>query len=283
MDTNWAEFKQAIASIAAASQDASQFLKNIDEMRAVATAANVEDRLDTHIGEPSSTQLAKIQQMTGIESDASEWLVVPYLASDNFVDKGYRRWHLSSLAQFAAGFVGRENILDHNWYEVDSGIGFIFDALLIQQDDCDEETLSGYNFGEYNRKILEKEGYCWLYLCAAIPAQSETADKIRKRIYNDCSTGSSLESPFMLCPNCSEQKGRDVSFWERDKNGDYVCPHLVPTKWGKTFVSMYGSGEPEPNWADYAVLGAAVNKPVEHSLCRSGALPAARIIREKIV
>jgi hypothetical protein len=234
--------------------------------------------LDLHIGEPTAVQLKKINALLGgEETEAKDWLVVPYMASNNLVDHDYRRWHISTMFQFATQFIGKPNILDHSQYKAESGVGFIFQALVVQDKTAPAAVVNGGGFGKLNKKIIAEEGYVWLYLASAIPAGTEAATRIKARRYNSCSTGSLVKDPFLVCPNCSAEKGREVTFYETTEDGKYVCPHLVPSSWAKQFVAMY---DEKVNFADYAIFGGLTNEPVEHSICVAGALPAAQIIRE---
>ena len=198
-----------------------------------------DDDLDTHIGTPSESQFKAIQQLTNSETSAEDWMVVPFVASNNLVDLGYRRWHPNVLRQMAQGFVGRPHILDHDWYDSESAVSFIFDVKLINDSDTDSKTVEMGGFGDYNREIIEKEGYTWVYMCAAIAKTHDAADAISTRRYNDCSTGSILNQPRMICPNCSKEHGREVDFYERDKNNEYVrIENLIDQSRGKNFRPM---------------------------------------------
>ncbi|EKU98028.1 hypothetical protein Lepto7375DRAFT_7287 [Leptolyngbya sp. PCC 7375] len=234
------------------------------------------DELDTHIGTPTESQFKAIQQLTNSETSAEDWMVVPFTASNNLVDLGYRRWHQNVLRQMAQGFVGRPHILDHDWYDSESAVSFIFDVKLINDSGTDSKTVEMGGFGDYNKEIIENEGYTWVYMCAAIAKTHDAAEAIRTRRYNDCSTGSILNQPRMICPNCTRDKGREVDFYETDKNGDYVCPHLIPSR----FMFWLFGDDPDVEFADYAILDAVHHEAVELSSCTRGALPAASVCRD---
>ena len=131
-------------------------------------------------------------------------------------------------------------------------------------------------FGKLNKKVINKEGHIWLYLCAAVPRTSRAVAAIENRVYGDCSTGSILNNGYELCPNCSEEMGRDVGIYELDEDDNYVCPHTPPSRFMHMLASYYGL---EINFADYVIRGGDSNKAVELSNCIQGQLPAASILR----
>ena len=255
-------------------QEVLQKLSNeLSEPTLNANSVATTEGLDLHIGEPTESQLKKIKELTGVESSAEEWMVVPIHASNNLVDLGYRRWHKNILEQMAATFIGRPHILDHEWYESECAVSFIFDCQLVTGTPTDEIMQMG-GFEEYNRKIVEKEGYHWLFMNVAISNNHEAAEAIRSRRYNDCSTGSMLTNPEYICPNCSDDLGREVSFNETDDNKRYICPHFIPSR----FAFRLFDGD-DIKFADYAILNADHHDAIEISSVVTGALPAASVIR----
>lgn len=253
------------------------FEKVIQELsKSTVITSNVatKETLDLHIGTPSDTQFKKIQALTGVESSPEEWMVVPLHASNNLVDLGYRRWHKNVLEQMANTFVGRPHILDHEWYDSEYAVSFIFDCQLVTSEPTDELLQMG-GFEEYNKKIVEKEGLHWVFMNVAVSKNHDAAEAIASRRYNDCSTGSILTNPKYICPNCSEDLGRDVSFHEKDDNGRYICPHMIPSR----FAFWLYDGD-DVKFADYAILNADHHEAVEISSCIRGALPGASVIRE---
>ena len=235
------------------------------------------DQLTGQITSPTASQVKVINQLIGWESSADEWLVVPYMASNNLVDFDYRRWHRDAIVGMGLTFKGRPLIFDHAWGDSEKAAAFIFESKLVTEESTTKDILNGGGFAKFNREIIKDEGYIWLYLAAAVPKDSDTAEAILSRRYNDCSTGSMLRQPTLYCPNCSKQKGRMVSFYEKDKNDDYVCPHLIPSNFMFYLVSMYGIDDAE--FADYAILSGEYHEAVELSNCNRGALPAASVLR----
>jgi hypothetical protein len=243
-----------------------------------------EETLDLHIGVPTSKQLQMINELIGTESSADEWLVVPFQASNCTIDYSLRRWHPSTTLQLAMTAIGRPILLDHLWGDSRASVGTIFDSKIIIDSTAPEDVIKAGGYEEYNREIVEQEGYQWLYLCAAIARNSEAAEGILTRRHQDCSTGSVLSEPFMICPDCTKEHGREVSFYEqtRDAKGKaaFTCNHLIPSKWMLDMVAMYGEDGEEFNFARYCTLGGMRNEMIETSLCNRGALPAASIIRQ---
>lgn len=241
-----------------------------------------DDELDTHIGEPSPKQLSMINKLIGRESEASEWLVVPFMASNCNPDYSLRAWHRDTPIKLGLTAIGRPILLDHLWGDSRAAVGTIFDAKAVVDYEVSDEILDAGGFRELTEEIVKTEGYRWLYICAAIPRNSETADNIRNRIHSDCSTGSTLSSPYMICPTCSKEHKRDVSFYEKVKGikgEEFLCNHLIPSKAMFDMIALYGEEDAEYNFAPYCILGGDRNEMIELSICNRGALPAASIIR----
>jgi hypothetical protein len=247
-----------------------------------------DDGLDLHIGIPTSKQFETISKMTAIESSPEDWVVVPFHASNSCIDYSLRRWHRNTAIQMGLTMVGRPILMDHDWSSAKNSAagGFIFDAKVIIEPEAPEEVLRGGGYEEYNREIVAQEGYQWLYLCAAFSKTADAAEGIKSRKFNDCSTGSVLSKPYMICPDCSQEHGRDVSFFEKSSDAKgkstFTCNHLVPSKWMLDMVAMYGEDGEEFNFAKYCILGGERNEGIELSLCNRGALPAASVIRQAV-
>lgn len=256
-------------------------MTNTELLEALTKALNPEDQPEVRaiqetIEEPTTAQLSTINELIGRESSAEEWLIVPYMASNNFVDVDYRRWHKNALVGMGLTYKGRPLILDHAWGNSDKTVSFIFDAKLVTDEQTSNSILNAGGFAKFNKQILKNEGYVWLYLAAAVAKTSDAADAIMNRQYQDCSTGSDLQGAYMICPNCSEVKGREVTFTERDKNDEYICPHDIPSRFMHRIAQVYGI---DANFADYATLNGVHHEAVELSNCIRGALPAAGILR----
>ena len=234
-------------------------------------------QLTGQITNPTSAQLRKINEMVGWTSSAEDWIIVPYQASNNLVDFDYRCWHRDAIVGMGLTYPGRPLIFDHAQYDSEKSAAFILESKLVTDESTDKKTLNGGGFGKYNREIIRDQGYIWLYLSAAVPVHSDTAEGILSRRYNDCSTGSILRGAILYCPNCSKDKGREVSFYEKDKNDEYVCPHLIPSNFMFWLVEAYGIEDAD--FADYAILTGNYHEAVELSNCNRGALPMASIWR----
>jgi Sec-independent protein translocase protein TatA len=246
-----------------------------------------EDGLDTHIGEPTPKQLEKINNLLGRESEASEWTVCAFYASNNFIDLSLRRWSESTMYQMAMTAVGRPHLIDHDWSRTESSIGFVFDAKVVKDKYAPEDVIKAGGYEKFNREILEEEGHVWLYLNCAIASTHEAAEDIKARRKSDGSTGSILNRPYMLCPNCSREHGRPVSFMEKEydpqaKKEVYTCPHNIPSTFILNLLETYGEDIESFNFADYVTLGAVDHQFVEMSSVNRGALPAVKIIRGEI-
>lgn len=232
--------------------------------------------LNFKMGKPSPEQLAKINSYLDYESTADEWFVCCFRASDNFVNRSHRKWHMNVLRQMEKDFLGEVLMLDHDWYSSESAIGFLFDSRMLTTSDADEDIINSPGREQYNRQILQEEGYCSVYLMGAIHSEMiSIIEGIKTRRLNDVSTGGLLSGIRFICPNCSREYGRDVSFNERDGKS-YVCPHLMPSQWSKLFFE--DEDDEDYQLADYVVLDGT-HDSVELSIVQSGNLPAAMVMR----
>lgn len=230
------------------------------------------------LGEPSKSDLSAIASFVGHEVQGDDWFMVSFHASDNLINRSWRRWHQNVLRQMADYYPGCPLIVDHNWAEVEDAVGFITAANLVtdpnpsndyfKRPDPDENRL--------NRKIVKAEGLTVLYLTAAIPRSlSEVVQGVEFRRLHCCSTGGLLSNIRMICPNCSEKHGREVTFTERDKQGEYVCPHEIPWMGSRLFAD---ESESSIEQADYLWLDGTKDV-VELSFCQTGNLPLAGVMR----
>lgn len=229
---------------------------------------------DLHMGEPTADQLAKINALTGEEWSASDWFVCAWYASDNLVDHSRSRWHLNVLQQMTATQTGKVLIKNHDWRNVDTSVGFAFDAALIVDDNPDPKVINTM-FADHNQKIVDSMGLVRMIVWTALSSDNPAVEGLKRRRLNDCSTGGTMNNIKEYCPNCTEEKGREVSFWEVDKEGDYICPHIPPYP----FLLMWYGDDPDMNWADYIVIDGQYES-VELSIVQSGCLPAAEVVRE---
>ena len=145
--------EQLLAAIEGIRSAIADLQKGVVEVRAV---EDEETDLDTHIGEPTPKQLKEINTLISRESEAEEWLVVPYRASDNLVDLDYQKWHPSAVAMMGMTFKGRPLMLDHAWGNSDKAFAFIFDSKLIQEESASRDILNAGGFEKLNKKIINK-------------------------------------------------------------------------------------------------------------------------------
>jgi hypothetical protein len=234
-------------------------------------------------GKPTPDQLDKINQMTGRDSKAEEWYVIPFKASDNLVSRSMRQWHGDVLNQMTDQLKGRPLIVDHNWDNVGDSVGHIFDCVMTNATSAPQSVWDQPGKADLNRAIIAKEGYKAVYCLACVGSDMQNViDGIESRRLNDCSTGGLLSNIQMLCPNCSDDKGREVSFTEKNKNGEYTCPHMIPSQ----YSGMYSSDDDDPDvddlgqtrYADYMTLNGVFDG-IELSIVQAGNLPAASVVR----
>jgi hypothetical protein len=245
------------------------------------------DPIRTTIGEPDDRQLKKIIELTGIESSASDWVVAGIHASNSALDRSGRRWGIRALTLLGMDFVGKPLITDHLWNQVESSRGIVISSALCKEDASivPDDMLSGAGAEEFNKEIIQKEGFHWLYLCVAVPRDSTGAKLLETRAYQSVSTGSILFDPYLRCPNCERtSNGKEVrmdtyTIDPKTKQVTYDCPHLA----GSPFLrSLIGSAEYDAmNFSDYVILDCSGTSAVEISACQAGCLPRAQFLRNQ--
>lgn len=237
-----------------------------------------------NLGEPTEAQLKQIIKLTGTLSEPKDWLVVNFHSSNNIIDLQQRRWSADVLLQMGLDSIGSVILCNHLWQDVEASRGFIFSSAIVTDRDVSEDMLKGAGFEDLNREIVREEGLVWLHQSAAFPANSETANAITQRVFQKVSTGSILHDPVLICPTCSREHGRDVSFMDTtvDAKGNlsYLCPHLVPSPILRQIIPP--DEYEQMNFAPFATLTARDSSFVELSLCVQGCLPAAGVLRPAV-
>jgi len=215
------------------------------------------------VGTPSDAQLSLIQRQApkGVIYHAENFVSVPILVSHNFMSHSNGVWHSDSLEAMARLFPGHPIALDHNWDEVESAVGFIYDAFTIRTIDAPINILNAADYFDVNRQILAKDGFIALILQAAFPVASAAAMAIGESRARYVSTGG-LASRETTCPHCN------TSF------DDPLCPHDEPHP-----LTLYFYGDdPSFNFATHYIRGQFL-AAIESSLVVMGNLPGAEILR----
>jgi hypothetical protein len=219
-----------------------------------------------YMGTPIPEDLDKIKSLTKQEWEADEWFIVPLRASDNLVSRNYKVWHDNVLEQMPQQLIGKSLLKNHDWDNVENSTGFILDAFLAN------DSLPEYSQDKMykNLSFIKDKGYKCVYCIAAIHAsKAQDIMDIKTMRISKCSTGGVLSEVDIICPNCSAEYGREVSFFEIDEYGNYICPHQIP--------GGYDYDE-DDELADYAIWNGVFDG-VELSLVVCGNLFKAEIIR----
>ena len=211
---------------------------------------------------------------TSYKSD-DEFCLFTILASDNLVNRSYRKWHQTLLRDICEQSIGVPFLLNHDWDDAEEIIGIVVNTELKTYSEIPEGYKQVRGYEEVNKKIVDKEGLQVAYFTVAVPKECEAKGKIEQGIYKGVSTGGFLESYELICPNCSAEKGREVSFLEVDKMGDYVCPHQMPY----SFMNPQFNEDENYNFADYMEING-VYDAIELSVVVSPNLPNAKVVRE---
>ena len=248
-----------------------------------------EPRVETEVegfywGNPDDADLKEIKAHTGFDWDASEWYMVPMLASDNLIWSSWScSWHRSVLGMMVDQYPGQSLMVDHDSYSIEGTKGFFVRSVLMQQAIAPKNIIDALGNTQLNKAILKKDGWLQVYLQAAIPTTEEgLIQSLKRRQIEDVSTGSILNGQEYICPHCSARLGRDVPFSERGEDGKFTCPHEIPDPFLKMAVEFGWFGDEEVLFADYALMrGQGGERHFETSFVGVGNLPAAQVLRPK--
>jgi hypothetical protein len=199
-----------------------------------------------------------------------------FMGSDNLVNRSFRKWHLKTLKQICDKSVGIRLIKNHSWSEVDGIKGYVYKTEMKTFDSIPPGYQQVNGYAEVNQGIVQEEKLNCVYFYVMIPNYDlETVNALKYRLYDSCSTGGTIDNVSLICPHCSAEYGREISFTEKDKTGNYICPHNIPY----SFLNpkyIYDE-ELDYNFADYAEIKGEYDS-VELSLVVSGNLPQAKLI-----
>lgn len=223
--------------------------------------------LTSGLSSPSPDQLVLINKYRPAgtpEYEASEIMVVTMRASHNLLHKSFNVWTPESLLAMAQQYPGRPLELNHDWYDVASTVGFVFDAQLMSIPQVRPEC--GTVSPEINRDIVSKYGYYELYLQAAIEAGTPIHEGIRFRRLSSVSTGT-MNVPALKCPTCNTSYSNPA------------CPHIPNTDFVRYLIANNQlSDEQLLLVSPYNLIGE-IRFAEECSLVNSGNLPGAEILR----
>ena len=192
-------------------------------------------------------------------------------ASDNLINGSLRRWTLNVLNQMVQVTNGVSFLVDHNWDKLNASVGFVFDGFIHKGSIVPDRQVKGME--EWNKTILEKEGYMSYYSWVALPTNQDIVEMVKTRRAQFISTGGMLNNMRQICPLCTEEKGVEVGVWDKDKEGFYVCPHTLP---GMAWLYEYDDIQAQE--MPYVILDGEYH-PVEISFVNAGNLPNAQVLR----
>lgn len=199
------------------------------------------------------SEVTTLSKFLNVQVNKEDWCFVKFRASDNLVNRSIRKWHVNVLNSMSRSYKNAVLLTDHNWDSIDNCLGVIYRAETVVENNLSSNALQVPGYEEINQKIIDREGYIQVVYYAAIPKTVENqgvVSKIENKILRNCSTGGRLSKMRLLCPNCSSDKGREVSFLETDKNDDFICPHLIPD----SYTNAYDDNPYAEYSADYLEL-----------------------------
>ena len=206
------------------------------------------------------------------EVSADELAVVSFIAADNLMNRSASKWDLTALKKIPNMLKkGLPLMLNHDWDNISSIAGIIFDGKTVRSANTDGRelnriiSLSGAE--QFNREIILNEGYWTAQVSAAIPlntfdyvqktyVENPILRGIRLGYYRFVSCGFHMYE--LHCPLCN------TSFMDRK------CPHVPPSTIGET--------DPDGIIAPYAIRKKLTDMG-ELSLVTIPNLPGAEVIR----
>jgi hypothetical protein len=173
------------------------------------------------MGTPNASQMAKINQLlpAGAEPFSADQVVtIPFVASDNLVNRSLDRWDIDSLRRMAQLFPGLPVTRDHDWESADKEWGRVYAAHLVKVEDVPAQVLDRAGNKQSNQAVIAEEG-CWQVICEVFA----TVDKKTVQDLNSGHSGNVSTGGFRFrdyhCPICK------TSF------SDPKCPHIPNHRW----------------------------------------------------
>lgn len=188
--------------------------------------------ITSEMGTPTEQQMGLINQYLpkgARRLQPSEVVTIPFIAADNLLNRGMGRWDADSIKAMAQVIVGKPAMLDHDWDDVETVWGRVYDAQAITAPTAPDSILNQAKNAEANRLIVQAEGFwqCLIHIFA--PADSEIVAGLADGRFSEVSTGG-FEFEEYWCPVC------DTSF------SNPKCPHYIP--YGR-MARAYGNSDLE--------------------------------------
>jgi hypothetical protein len=176
---------------------------------------------------PTPEQLLKIQSLGSaalpqVSSDDLE--IIPFIATDNLVARSLTKWALPALDTIAKLLPGLPFQLNHNWSEIGTITGLVFEAKVLALNQIPAELLQY----PHNDHIFQTEGYYPIIAHIAFPKTSTLLAGIQLGALTTVSIGGFKPTAYH-CPWCN------VPF------DDPECPHVPPAWWrdDSTYTAPY--------------------------------------------
>lgn len=163
---------------------------------------------------PTEEQLAMVNRYKPYgqpDYDKQEILSVPILASSNLLRWDMTVWTEKALHSMSATFPGQALMINHDWDDVRSSLGFVYDSEIVkipnQSTPAKEFLLDLSINSDVDSELFDKTGFSAVIAYAAIAADSPTAGAIRYRQLADVSTGGMFLGRKYICPLCGGDFG----------------------------------------------------------------------------
>lgn len=232
--------------------------------------APVTPSADLRMGRPTEEQLVKMNRFRPAGTDeytADDVVTVPIVASHNLIQlSGLIAWHPRALTAMANLLVDRPHVINHDWDDVGTSVGFFYDSEILKSDTASPQDLALNGEFETNQMIVNKYGHQQLILHACIQKNTPAVDGYRFRRLGDVSTGN-LVYPSYICPI------DDLDF------ADENCPYLPPTDWMLYMAEEGELSDEEMQLIAPYMMRDGVFYGVETSAVVVGNLPGAGVVK----
>ena len=227
-------------------------------------------------GQPNDRQLQIINSKLPQSVNPEDVGVATFAASHNLISLSKGVWDIGSLQAMARSFPegkGRPFEINHDWENVNSVVGFIFDARLMKSDRAPRSVSHAQSgkFAKENKKIVDRDGFIWLEIDVAYDAQSDFARRVKMGTVGDVSTGGLKDPNGIACPICTEEQGQMIQCFTDDR-----CEHIPPLPMLEWFLD-FEDEEIQKRMMPYYIRNG-FHTAIEVSSVIKGDLPGAEIV-----
>jgi len=184
----------------------------------VSTASSLRKKYSIH--PPTDSELERINGMMpagGKDRTAANTIVIPFVAADNLLSRSLDKWEIDSLKRMADLLPGLPAMLNHDWGDVGTVWGKVFDAHYEHTKTAPSGMLSASVDRKMNSRVIRDEGFAQVVAQVFSDSGSQVAKAVADGYIGKVSTGGFYFKDYR-CPSCN------TSFM------DDSCPHYPPMR-----------------------------------------------------